>query len=147
MSTTAQPEDDIEARVRDYIALMADVKLDRVQPTTRLLDDLGIDGDDAGAFFAGLHERFGTDLSQLYERWDEHFGPEGVSWSSALIIVPGVFVGSLVANDVGWIAGVAVAVSLVAASVWIVPRLGLASRFKPITVAEVIQAVKAGAWP
>ncbi len=146
MTASDSSNDDIETQVRDYIALMADVNADRVQPATRLLHDLGIDGDDAVELFKGLHERFGMDLTLLHEHWNQYFGPEGVGWSSVLIIAPGAGVGGIVASSVGPAAGVAVAVLLVAISLWVAPKLGLGPKLIPVTVADVARAVKLGSW-
>ncbi len=46
----------------------------RVTPSTDLLADLGIDGNDAVEIFESLADRFGVDFSDI--RWDRHFGPE-----------------------------------------------------------------------
>ncbi len=43
--------------------------------TTRLGEDLGMDGDDAVDFFEDFAETFRVDLADM--RWDRHFGPEG----------------------------------------------------------------------
>jgi len=67
--------DSIEARVIEFVARVAEIKPERVTLTTRLLDDLGIDGDEAVALFKGVHEQFGTDLTHLYEQWSEHLDP------------------------------------------------------------------------
>lgn len=146
MTPEVSSNEELEAQVRDYIALMADVSADRVQPATRLLQDLGIDGDDAVELFGGLHERFGTDLTPLYEHWDQHFGPEGVGWPSILIIAPGAAVGGIVGSSVDPAAGIAVAVLLVTISLWVAPKLGLGRRLIPVTVADVTRAVKFGSW-
>jgi hypothetical protein len=141
------PDGGLEAQVRDYIAAMAEVKPEKVQLATRLLDDLGIDGDDAVELFKGLHERFGTDFAPLYERWGDHFGPEDIGCATALVFLPGLGVGGIIGTNFGALPGIAVAAALVALSLWLAPKLGLGPDIKPITVAEVIEAVKTRSWP
>ena len=79
----------LEAQVIQLVAEAADVKPETVHLTTRLLDDLGMDGDDAVEFFNRVHEQFGTDLTNLHSHWREHFGPEGLSCAAGLIFIPG----------------------------------------------------------
>lgn len=137
----------LEAQVIDLVAEATEVKPEKVLLTTRLLDDLGMDGDDAVEFFNRVHERFGTDLTHLHARWREHFGPEGLPLTAGLVIIPAAAVGGLVGSVAGLIAGTATAVAVLAASVWAIPKLGLVDKMTPITVAEVVSAVEAGSWP
>lgn len=53
----------------------------------RLVQDLGMDGDDTVDFFNNVHERFHTDLTHLHEHWSEHFGREGFSCLNGLVII------------------------------------------------------------
>jgi acyl carrier protein len=52
----------IEARVIEFVALMAEVEPDRVTLSARLLDDLGIDGDDAVDLFREIRDGPDTSL-------------------------------------------------------------------------------------
>jgi hypothetical protein len=115
--------------------------------TTRLLDDLGLDGDDAAEFFNRVHERFGTDLTHLHSHWHEHFGSEGIPCTAVPVIIVAALVGGLMGIVAGPIAGTATAVAVLAGSIWALPRLGLADKMTPITVAQVVSAVEAGSWP
>ena len=137
----------LEAQVIQLVAEAADVKPERVHPGTRLLDDLGIDGDDAVEFFNRVHDRFGTDLTNLHTRWREHFSPEGLPCAAGLIVIPIAVVAGVVGSMAGPIAGTVTAVILFVASVWAIPKLGLAEASTPITVGEVVAAVEAGSWP
>jgi hypothetical protein len=67
-----------ESEVKAILANERGLSPERLQLSDRLLQDLGMDGD-AVDFFNGVHERFGTDLTNLHEHWSEHFGPEGFS--------------------------------------------------------------------
>ena len=141
---------------RDYqsqvIELLADergLSPEKLQLSDRLLQDLGMDGDDAVDFFNGLHERFGTDLTHLQEHWSEHFGPEGFSCWNALVIMPAAVIGVVVADVAGlstfW--GVALTIALLAAWLWVERRWGPPDKMVPITVQEVVAAVVTGMWP
>ncbi|HWA00282.1 MAG TPA: hypothetical protein VG841_08200 [Caulobacterales bacterium] len=134
---------------------MAEVKPERVLLTSRLLDDLGIDGDDAVELFDDINKRFGTDFASLYERWGGYFGPEGMPLSAELVIILAMVIGGVVAYAVtgpfgdvaGSIVGITAVSALIAVSIWIKRKLGLGKKITPITVAEVVRAVEAGAWP
>jgi hypothetical protein len=140
---------DYKSEVMDILADEHGLPREKLQLSDRLLQDLGMDGDDAVDFFNGLHERFGTDLTHLHEHWTEHFGPEGFSCWNGLIIMPAAVIGGLVAAFAGlstfW--GVAIAVSLLAAWLWVMRRWGPPDKMVPITVEEVVAAVEAGGWP
>ena len=136
-----------EAKVIELVIDATEVKPEEVLPSTRLLHDLGMDGDVAVDFFNRVHEQFGTDLTHLHARWGEHFGREGLGCATALIILPAALVGGLVGKVAGLIAGTAATAVALAATVWAIPKLGLVSQMTPITVAEVLSAVEAGRWP
>ncbi|MFD0850427.1 hypothetical protein [Sphingosinicella xenopeptidilytica] len=121
----------------------------KIKPSSRLVQDLGMDGDDAVDFFVSLQERFGTDLSALYERWSDHFGPEGFSGWNGVVIIPAAVAGGVAASllDLGELTGIAITVGLLALWVWAMKTWGHPNKMQPITVAEVIAAVEAGVWP
>jgi hypothetical protein len=136
----------------DVIDLLADERglpRDKVNLSDRLLQDLGMDGDDAVDFFISVHERFGTDLTHLHEHWSQHFGPEGFSFKNGLVIIPAAIIGGLLAGFAGLSAfwGFAVTVAMLAAWLWAMRRWGPPDRMVPVTVQEVVAAVDAGAWP
>jgi len=154
-SMATMSAENLEAQVIELVAQMADVPPERVTLTTHLLDDLGIDGDDALKLFGRVQERFGTDLTYLYEKWSEYFGPEGMPLSTGLMIFPAGVAGgvvfslldALVGDLVAGIAAVLAAAAAVAASIWIGRRAGFIEGVTQITVGEVVRAVEAGAWP
>jgi acyl carrier protein len=136
----------------EVIGLLADERglpREKVQPSARLLHDLGMDGDDAVDFFNSVHERFGTDLTNLYEDWSNHFGPEGFSCWNGVIILPAALVGGLIAGaaDLSAFSGVVVTITLLGAWVWAIRRWGPPDKIVPVTVSDVIAAVENGAWP
>ena len=144
---------DCQSEVVDLLAHERGLPREKVELSDRLLQDLGMDGDDAVDFFISVHERFGTDLADLQEHWTEHFGPEGFSWLNGLVIIPAALIGGVVGGLVGpskfWSYAVrfTIAVALLAAWLWVMRRLGPPDRMVPVTVQEVVAAVEAGAWP
>jgi acyl carrier protein len=138
----------LEAEVIDVLAHERGLPRERIQLSDRLLQDLGMDGDDAVDFFMSLHERFGTDLTHLQEHWSEHFGPEGMSCWNALLIIPlGLVAGLLAAFAHSTFWGIVAAVAIFVAWVWVMHRWGPRDRMVPISVSDVVAAVEAGEWP
>ncbi|MCW2389061.1 hypothetical protein M2333_002107 [Sphingobium sp. B11D3B] len=107
-----------------------------------------MDGNDAVEFFNAVHERFGTDLTQLCEHWRDHFGPEGLSCWFGLIIIPPAALGGAIAGMAGWstFGGLAIATVLIATFFWGFRRWGPPDKTIPITVEEVVNAVELGSW-
>lgn len=59
-----------------FVARETGMKPSKLTLSTRLMHDLGIDGDDAVEFFEHFEQEFGVNLSDFpYHR---HFGPEGL---------------------------------------------------------------------
>ena len=137
------------SEVMEMLAQDRGLPPNQIEPSSRLLQDLGMDGDDAVDFFSSLEDRFGTDLSALQERWSEHFGPEGFSCLNGLVFLPAAVIGGVVAGllNQGAVAGFAIFVAVLPLWFWAMNKWGPPDRMKPITVAEVIAAVEAGAWP
>ena len=116
-----------------------------------LLDDLGLDGDDAVAFFQAFEAEFHVDLEPLYRNWSGHFGPEGFPLSAgAIMVVIAAAIGGLagLSRLPGWIA---IGLGLVAALGWLLSlRAWPLNRGKtptPIVIDDLIRAAQAGRWP
>lgn len=144
---------DYQFQVIGLLAEERGLPRDKLQLSARLLQDLGMDGDDAVDFFLSIHERFGTDLTHLQEHWSEHFGPEGFSCLNLLVILPIALLGGVVGGLAGpsefWSYSIAfvVAVGLLVAWLGAMRRLRSPDRMVAITVQDVVAAVDAGAWP
>ncbi|MES2442535.1 MAG: hypothetical protein V4574_06860 [Pseudomonadota bacterium] len=139
---------EIEREVLQLVVDQTGVRADKVTLETRLLHDIGMEGDDAVEFFAAVRERFGTDLDALEADWARHFGPEPGCLTGAAI-VPGAAVGAAIAIALGlpdfW--GALLAVATGVASIWAMTRFSGEPKAAPVTVADVAAAVAAGAWP
>jgi acyl carrier protein len=61
-------------QVRVFLSEQIRVSPQQIEPTTRLLHDLGIDGDDADEVLSDFGKRFGVDFSAL--AFQRHFGSE-----------------------------------------------------------------------
>jgi hypothetical protein len=139
----------LEREIIDLVAAERGLPREKVKLSNRLLQDLGMDGDDAVDFFISVHDRFGTDLTHLQQNWSEHFGPEGFSLWNGLVIIPAAIIGGLVAGFAGlstfW--GILVTLASLAALLWVMRLWAPPDRMVPVTVQEVVAAVEAGAWP
>lgn len=140
---------DLQSEVIDFIAEQCGIAREKILPSMRLSQDLGIEGDDAVEFFASVQERFGTDLTSLGENWSKYFVPEGFSIWNGLIILPAGIIGMLVgyAFGLGKFPAFVIAVALVVACYLGLMRWGPPDRMIPITVSDVVAAVEAGKWP
>lgn len=139
---------DIATEIIARLARKCGLPREKMRPSDRLLQDIGLDGDDAVDFFVSLQEGFGTDLTQLREHWSEHFRAEPTLTWAAIMPFPALIVGVLVAVFTGskvW--GAAAALVFMALLVWIMRRRPPSDTMVPITVGDVVAAAEAGAWP
>jgi acyl carrier protein len=65
---------EILTKVIEFIAGQSGASVSRITPKTRLLEDLGIDGDDASEILIEFATRFKVDLGEF--EFGRHFGPE-----------------------------------------------------------------------
>jgi Protein of unknown function (DUF1493) len=65
-------------QIVEFTALQTGVRRAKVTLSTRLLQDLRMDGDDAVDFFESFGETFNVDLERLWLHWPHYFGPEGL---------------------------------------------------------------------
>ncbi|MBV7257590.1 hypothetical protein KCG44_12430 [Pacificimonas sp. WHA3] len=139
---------DVEQQLITMLSKERGLPADRIKPSSRLLDDLGMDGDDAVEFFIDVKETFGTDISLLEENWNRHFGPEGLSCWLGVIVVPVAFLTGMISAHFGlpnWATFIAALIAIVA-GVWALNKIPSKNPHIPITVDELVEAVKAGAW-
>lgn len=147
---TEQPDNDLEARIHALILQQTDIRRPFCD-TDELLDDLGLDGDDAVEFFDAYAETFSVDLTPLHARWRDHFGPEGFPLSFGLGMV---LVGTTVSVPLilmGLPEWLVFALGMTAAFGWLIGLrawpLARGPRLVPITVSDLIHAARIGRWP
>ena len=112
-----------------------------------MLDDLGIDGDDATALFELYRERFELDLGSLH--LSRHFGSEGVPLGSGAVVVTSGALGGVCAAVTqlpGW-TGIVFTLAFIAIwagplKMWPMKRVSLI----PITVGDLIASARIGRW-
>lgn len=139
---------DVEQQLIAMLAKECGLPIDRIKPSSRLSDDLGMDGDDAVEFFVAVKDTFGTDISLLEENWNRHFGPEGLSCWLGVIVIPIAFLVGMIAAHFGlpdWAAFIAALIAIVAA-LWALNKIPSKNPLIPITVDELASAVETGKW-
>ncbi len=144
-------DDPLVERVLNFTARHIPSARGRISLDSRLLQDLGLDGEDALEFFEAYDTEFEVDLTLLIKQnWRKHFGPQGgVSW----IAVAGFFVCYLVAAALErvtawppqWIWYLA-AILVWALVLRFLPLYPSERELVPITVRDLVDAAKSGVW-
>ena len=84
----------LEEDIIAFVVGQTGMKRNSVHLSSRLAQDIGMDGDDAVEFFEKFGEQFHVDLTALSDQWDDHFGGEGIFRSS-----PGFMVVTITVQD------------------------------------------------
>jgi len=63
----------IDQEIRALAAEQSGTRFEWVRGDSRLVEDLGIEGDAAVALFTRIAGKYRTDLTALWRRWDRHF--------------------------------------------------------------------------
>jgi|GEM_PF-840528 len=144
------PESGFDERIRALIVRHTDVTRP-LRESDRLLEDLGLDGDDAVDFFEAYGTTFGVDLDPLHQRWAQHFGPEGfpLSFTLGMVLIAAVAGGLLAFTGLPkW---AVIGLGLAAAFGWLIGLrawpLGRGQVAIPITVGDLNEAARLGRWP
>jgi acyl carrier protein len=127
--------------VRALIVEQANVLPERVTPETRLLHDLGIDGDDAVELLLAFEQRFGVDLAAL--QFGRHFGPEGIPLSCLVQIWAWMAV--LLFAVLWWPPAAALLLAFALTYEWRRWRRREGS-MHPLHVRDLVEAASAGRW-
>ncbi|TAJ62279.1 hypothetical protein [Brevundimonas sp.] len=116
-----------------------------------MLDDLGIDGDEAADFFVAFGAEFEVELEPLYRNWPRHFGQEGFPVSAGLLMVAVACVIAVPAAVIGLPSWAVIGLSLAASFGWLFGLrawpLGGGKALEPVTIEDLIHAAQAGRWP
>jgi hypothetical protein len=144
--------DDPSETVRKLLIKGQGVPERKVTPDARILHDLGVDGDDASELFEAVHERFGTDFSELNGQWRTFFNTEGASPRAILLSIFAVLVcggaAGMLAAALDWPTIVAwgLAIALLVCGGWLFSRW-FGRELQPLTVAGLAEIAQAGRWP
>jgi hypothetical protein len=125
----------------------------KMSPSSRILFDLGVDGDDAAALLESINKRFGTDFTHIYQHWTGYFGNEGLPVGFLLIgLALSLTVTAMVVAINPWLH----------LPDWLLPWLSIAlvlslyfgigsllarRQTYPVTIADLADAVRSGSWP
>ncbi len=144
-------ETSLEDRVIEFTARRLPAAAGRISLDSRLLQDLGLDGEDAIEFFEAYDDEFEVDLSVLIEQnWKRHFGSVGgVRWT----VIAGFFLCFLISEGLNYLFRAVpqwllyLAIILVWAGVMEFWPLGAKPpELIPITVRDLVEAARAKEW-
>ena len=139
----------IEAEIVGLIAHERGLPSHKVTLSSRLLHDLGMDGDDAVEFFREFEERYDADLATLYEHWDRHFGPEGLGSPTTFLVMLVLLFLPLPLIPLGISPALVWGAEIAAVLLWHWPvkQWPLKDKTIPVTVEDVIVAAETKRWP
>jgi acyl carrier protein len=148
---------DLEERIVDLLTDQMQVRRSRIQLSTTLADDIGMDGDDAVEFFERFAEKFHVDITALGDHWHRHFGPEGglvsfppeLLFASAAGAVAGLALHEWVLWIPGWLAVIVFVVAFwpIALKIYAIRNPSTDPPKRPITVQDLVDAATTGKWP
>ncbi len=142
--------DEFQGRVLALVSEATGVKLEKLQLTTTLSGNLGMEGDDAVEFFEKFGSEFAVNLSDLHRDWKFYFSPEGVPITTALLVaIPPVAIAILLEGFFprlhGMVAlGIAVLLWLPVLVPW--SRWRYKNRTLQITIEDLVQSASSGKW-
>ncbi|MBV7255375.1 DUF1493 family protein [Pacificimonas sp. WHA3] len=140
-----------------YDKLEADFGVPRRQLQSRaaLVHDLGVTGDDAGELLEAIHDRFGTDFSNL--NWTDFFHNEAFGLTQGCLLMLGMGPGMFAAIwylPSGWPEWLRMLLAIIAGTTslvvigklsWLIPwKFG---EKRKVTLAGLCEIIDAGAWP
>ncbi len=108
-----------------------------------------MDGDDAVEFFEEFGKTFAVDLHELHTNWGRHFVPEvgGPNLGLIIVICGSISTGFLLKHFVGVLPAWAWGILLIATAFFVYQKwFAEEDTSEPVTVADLIQAVRAGRW-
>jgi len=141
--------DSISDRVFALVAEERGEKREKLQLTTTLSDDLGIDGDDAVEFFEKFGREFSVDLRDLNPDWSFYFAPEGVPPHALLLwLAPGLAFALLLIYFIPRLPDFLASIVAFVSWFWILAHWTKRNKGKTprITIEDLIQTASAGKW-
>jgi hypothetical protein len=142
------PMDSLETSILDFVADASGARRNKLSLTTQLSEDLGIEGLDAEELFQTFGEKFGVDLTPLWDYWDYHFAPEGgPGWPFLIPCLICLLIGAAIHQAVAWLPFWVYGIALLVLWIWPLrcwPFTG--KQAIPITVQELVEAARQGRW-
>jgi acyl carrier protein len=139
----------VEQDVVKLVAEQRGLAPQKVALNSRLLHDLGMDGDDAVEFFEEFEKRYGADLAPLYRHWHRHFGPEGCGSPTSLLVMLLLLFAPLLLMPFGisplWVWGAEIAALLL--WLWPLRQWPLKDKTIAVTVQDLVLAAETKRWP
>ncbi len=139
----------LETEVIELIARERGLDRHKVTLSSRLQQDLGMDGDDAVEFFQDFEKRYGPDLALLYQHWDCHFGPEGFGSPMMFLLMLLLLLSPFPLLPFGvspaWVWGAEIAAVLL--WLWPLRQWPLKDKTIAVTVKDVVVAAETKRWP
>ena len=139
----------VEEQILAFTAKLLGTKKDDLSWNSRLLQDLGMDGDDAVEFFKQFGQKFNVNLEDLYAHWHKYFSPEGspiIFFGMLLVLLMCIAAGFLLRDRLGILPSWGWGVALVGL-VFVSYRRWLAWHPKsPIALRDLIESARSGCW-
>jgi hypothetical protein len=137
------------SEIIEHVAEQTGIKPEKLGVTTRLLQDAGMDGDDAVEFFTDFEKRYEADLTPLYAHWDRHFGPEGFGSPMSIMVMLVLLFAPIILGPFGvspmW--GWSVELAGVLIWLWSLRQWPLKDNTIAVTVADLALAAESKRWP
>lgn len=146
MTTECQTDAPLEDKVLSFTGERWPMRRHKLSMSTRLAQDLGMEGDDAVAFFKEFGQRFNVDLAALHVRWGQHLSPEGSGSFGAVVVLclcitAGFWVHDLVGLLPAWGWGIALA-----GVAFFIYQRWVAKKMLPITIEDLVESARSGRW-
>jgi acyl carrier protein len=134
--------------VIDFVADESGIRRNKITLDSHLSEDLGIDGLDAEELFRAFSEKFGVDLTPLWDHWDDHFATEGgPNWLVFIPVAICFLIGWAIHHVLDrypfWVYGLALL------ALWIRPLRCWpfkGTALSDIAVQELVESAKQGKW-
>ena len=118
----------------------------KLSPSSRLLDDLRVDGDDAAQLFQRVHDL-------LYEQWGIFFNNEGLSFRTVLLGTALIIPSTVLSVAVGMYFNLSenatglMAIPMFFGLAWLLRKVCRRREMHPVTIAALAEVVRQGGWP
>ena len=145
----SMPYSEIEQSILAFVAKETGHNPKRLALNSRLVHDLGVDGDDAVELFEKFGEKYGVDLTALFQNWDQYFVPEGHRLGMGCMIAVGVaaILGDLLHRAYPPIPAWAWMIALPIACLFVHAKFFAESAdCVPITIQELVDAAISRTW-